>query len=67
MLQGNPFETRLVMDEHVTSVRRDLQGQNIRFTAERVRRVQRWWQAFRSTLGFPKSSLPSLAPIEDRR
>ncbi len=67
MLQGNPFETELVMRDRTDTVRHDMALQQPSSKGLGRRTIQRWWRSLRSTLRVPSFSPPNLEPIEDRQ
>ena len=59
MLQGNPFETELVMNDRTNSVRRGVEQQRAFGTGRG--KTQSWWQT-----GVPRFNIPDLRvrPLE---
>jgi hypothetical protein len=63
MLQGNPFETELVVQERIRIVQEgvDPGKRSLKFKA--FGKAQGWWRSFLATLDRPRD----LRPVQDQR
>ena len=67
MLQGNPFETELVVRDRTTHVRQNVEPSQVLHQAQGHTRMHRWWQSLLAAVHTPRHSAPNLEPLKDRQ
>jgi hypothetical protein len=67
MLQGNPFETELVMQERIRMVQQGVDPGRRSLKLKGFGKIQGWWRSFLVTLNRPRSSPRDLRPVGDQR
>jgi hypothetical protein len=67
MLQGNPFETELVMHERTSRIQQEVEQRGLPLATGGVRKVGRWLRSVVSALGVPSFNPRNLQPAKDRQ
>jgi hypothetical protein len=64
MLQGNPFETELVMRERTSRVQQEVEQRGLSLATEGARKVGRWLRSVVSGLGVPSFNRATCNPLK---